>query len=95
MYVNIVSLSVKPGDETTFVEMQKFEENQDAKPNGLIKFHIFKDLNTENRYWLLEYWESKEDKEKIENSEMHKEFHKLREPVLEEKPQIFECDVIV
>ena len=95
MYVHIASFNVKPGDEVTFLELQKFEENQDAKPAGLVKFNIFKDRNTENGYWLLEYWETKEDKDKLEGTEMHKVFHGLRDSVLEEKPQKFECDVIV
>lgn len=95
MYVNIVSFVIKPHSESTFVEMQKFEENTDAKPSGLIRYHIFKDRNAKDKYWLLEYWESKEDKDKLEMTELHKKFHELRAPVLEEKPEFFECDVVV
>ena len=95
MFVNIVSFVIKPDSDITFLEMQKFEEATDAKPAGLIRYHIFKDRSAEHKYWLLEYWESKEDKEKLEKTAIHKKFHELRAPILEEKPEFFECDVIV
>lgn len=95
MYVYISSFKIKDGDETTFIEMQKFEENQDAKPAGLDHFHIFKDLKKPGNYWLLEYWNSKEDKDKLDASEVYKYFEQLRDPLLEEKAQDFECQMII
>ena len=68
MYTHIVSFKVKEGEGITFVELQKFEELTEAKPAGLDHFHIFKDRNEENRYFLVEYWNSKEDKDKMEDS---------------------------
>ena len=43
MYVHVVSFKVIKGEEQTFIEMQKFEELTEGKPNGLDHFHIFKD----------------------------------------------------
>ncbi len=95
MYVHIVSFDVKEGNETTFLEMQKFEEKQDAKPVGLDHYHIFKDRSESNKYWLLEYWDSKASKDKLEETEMHKKFHELRDPLFKQKYESFECDVLV
>ena len=55
MYVHVVSFKVKEGEGITFVELQKFEELTEAKPAGLDHFHIFKDRNDTNRYFLIEY----------------------------------------
>lgn len=95
MYVYINSFKVKDGEEITFEELQKFEENNDAKPAGLIRYHLFKDRNAENNYWVLEYWESKEIREKMAENKMHQEFRVWRDSVLEEQPGRFECDVLV
>ena len=37
MYVHIVSFDVKEGNETTFLEMQKFEEKQGVGSSGKCK----------------------------------------------------------
>jgi len=95
MYTYIVSFKVKEGEGITFVELQKFEELTEAKPAGLDHFHIFKDRNEKNRYFLVEYWNSKEDKEKMENSKEHQLFHEHRKLVIDKKYDSFECDVIV
>ncbi len=95
MYVNVVAFKVKEGDDITFLEMQKFEENIEGKPAGLDHFHILKDKNAENTYYLLEYWENKEDKEKLEATENHQAFHALRKPLIEKKDEIFECELVV
>ena len=95
MYVHIVSFKVKEGEDVTFIELQKFEENTDAKPAGLDHFHIFKDRNEENRFFLIEYWNSKEDKEKLEETPLHRHFHELRKLAVEKKYDTYECDLIV
>jgi len=95
MYVHVVSFKVKDGEEITFVELQKFEENNEAKPAGLDHFHIFKDRNDKSRFFLLEYWNSKEDKDKMEQTEDHKYFHNLRTLAIEKKYETYECDLVV
>ncbi len=95
MYVHIVSFRVKEGEALSFVELQKFEELTEAKPAGLDHFHIFRDINEDNRYFLVEYWNSKEDKDKMENSKEHKLFHEHRKLVIDEKYKTYECDLIV
>jgi len=95
MYVHIVSFKVKAGDDLTFIEGQKFEEMTEGKPFGLNHYHIYKDLNEEHRYYLIEYWDSKADKEKLEQSQEHQEFHKLRNTIIEKKIAQHECEQIV
>ncbi len=95
MYVHIVSFKIKEGEEITFVELQKFEEINEAKPAGLDHFHIFKDRIDTSRYFLVEYWKSKEDKDILEETDDHKYFHKLRKLAIEKKYETYECDLIV
>jgi len=95
MYTHIVSFKVKEGEGITFVELQKFEELTEAKPAGLDHFHIFKDRNEENRYFLVEYWHSKEDKDKMESSKEYHLFKEHRKIVIDKKYETYECDVII
>jgi quinol monooxygenase YgiN len=95
MYAYIVSFKVKEGESISFVELQKFEEFTEAKPAGLDHFHIFKDKNDAFKYYLIEYWNSKQDKENMENSKEHQHFHDLRDIVVEKKIDVFECDVVI
>ncbi len=95
MYAHIVSFKVKAGEGISFVELQKFEETTEAKPAGLDHFHIFKDKNEAFKYYLIEYWNSKQDKENMENSKEHQNFHELRDIVVEKKIDVFECDVVI
>jgi len=89
MYVYIVSFKVKEGEDITFIELQKFEENTEAKPAG------FKDRNDESRYFLIEYWNSKEEKDKMEVTEDHQNFHKLRRLAIEKRYESYDCDLVV
>jgi len=95
MYTHIVSFKVKEGEEVSFIELQKFEELTEAKPAGLDHFHIFKDRNEENRYFLIEYWNSKDDKDKMEASKEHHLFHEQRKLVIDKKYETYECDVVI
>ena len=95
MYVHIVSFKVKDGEGISFVELQKFEELTEAKPAGLDHFNIFKDRNEENRFFLVEYWNSKKDKEKMEISKEYQLFREHRKLVIDKRYETFECDVVV
>ena len=95
MYAHIVSFKVKEGEGITFVELQNFEELTEAKPAGLDHFHIFKDRNEENRFFLVEYWTSKKDKDKMESSKEYHLFKEHRKIVIDKKFETFECDVII
>ena len=66
MYIHVTVFNVREGDDITFVEMQKFEEGQDAKKNGLDHFYILRDRPVPLKYWLLEYRDSKEARDKYE-----------------------------
>ena len=48
-----------------------------------------------NKYFLVEYWNSKADKDKLEASKEHQLFHEHRKLVIEKKCETYECDVIV
>ena len=95
MYVHIVSFRVREGEDITFLELQKFEEKYAAKPAGLDHFHIFKDLNNEHVYFLVEYWDSKEHHDQLEHSEEHNHFHKMREFAIEKRFENHDCEVLV
>ena len=95
MYTHIVSFKVKKGEGISFIELQQFEEVTEAKPAGLDHFHIFKDRNEENRFFLVEYWNSKEDKNRMENSKEYQLLNEHRKLVIEKKYETFECDVII
>ena len=95
MYTYIVSFKVKEGEGITFVELQKFEELTEAKPAGLDHFHIFKDRNEENHYFLVEYWISIEDRVRMEKSKEHYLFKEHRELIIDKKYETYECDVVV
>ena len=95
MYVHIVSFQVKEGDDLTFIEGQKFEENTEGIPAGLDHFHIFKDLNKEHLYYLIEYWKDKASKDKMEASDKHKKFHELRNSVIDKKIDHHECEKVI
>ena len=95
MYTYIVSFKVKEGEGITFVELQKFEELTEAKPAGLDHFHIFKDRNYKNRYILVEYWKSKEDRDKMENTKEYQLFREHRKLVIDKKYETYECDVVI
>ena len=95
MYVHLVSFKVKEGEEITFVELQKFEEYNEAKPAGLDHFHIFKDKNDLSRFFLVEYWKSKEEKDAMEKTDDHKYFHQLRKLAIDKKYETYECDLVV
>ena len=95
MYTHIVSFKIKEGEGVTFVELQKFEELTEAKPAGLDHFHIFKDRNKENHFFLIEYWNSKKDKDNMEASKENQLFHEHRKLVIEKKYESYECDVII
>ncbi|MFK5958313.1 MAG: antibiotic biosynthesis monooxygenase [Lutibacter sp.] len=95
MYAHIVSFKVKDGEEVSFVELQKFEELTEAKPAGLDHFHIFKDRNKGNHFFLVEYWNSKEDKDAMESSKEHQLFHDHRKIIIEQKHETYECDIVI
>lgn len=95
MYTYIVSFKVKEGEGITFIELQKFKELTEAKPAGLDHFHIFKDRNEENRFFLVEYWHSKEDRLKMEASKEYQLFREHRKLVVEKKYETYECDVVI
>ncbi len=95
MYVHVALFNIQEGADITFLEMQKFEENYDAKPHGLDHFHILQDRANPHRYWLLEYWDSKEARDKFEELPIHKEFHKNRAPILDGERESYELDLVV
>ena len=46
-------------------------------------------------FFLVEYWNSKEDKDKMEDSKEHQLFHEHRKLIIAEKYETYECDVVI
>ena len=95
MYTYIVSFLVKEDEGVSFVELQKFEELTNATPAGLDHFHIFRDRNEQNRYFLVEYWNSEEDRKNLEKSKDFQLFKELRKLVIDKRCDTYECDVVI
>ena len=51
--------------------------------------------NENNRFFLVEYWHSKEDKDRMESSKEHQLFHEHRKLIIEEKYETYECDIVI
>ena len=97
-YVTIFPIYRKYTNNKVFfkiISLQKFEELTEAKPAGLDHFHIFKDRNEKNRFFLVEYWHSKDDRVKMENSKEYHLFREHRKLVIEKKYEVYECDVVI
>ena len=95
MYVFASTLRIKTGEEHTFIEMQKFVEQTEAIPAGLDHFHIFQDRNEKNKFFLVEYWAEKDQRELLINSKEYQNFLEYRKLAVEKDCESHEFDVIV
>ena len=93
MFVNILSFKVNKRGGISPNELSMFEDNK--KPNGLDRFHIFKDHKKENIYYLIEYWKSILYKNKMEKSSNYPYLNKIHKIASEENYTKIECDVVI
>ncbi len=95
MYVFAATLRIKEGEEQTFTEMQKFVEKTEAKPAGLDHFHIFRDRWDNNKFFLVEYWADKSNRDALVNSSDYQNFLEYRKLAVEKDCEQHEFDVII
>lgn len=95
MYVFATTLRIKKGEELTFVEMQKFIEKTEATPAGLDHFHIFRDRWDDEKFFLVEYWEQKSQRDALVATEEYQNFLKYRQLAVEKDCEQHEFDVVI
>lgn len=95
MFVKINEYKVLENEERTFVKMIKLEQKMNAAGCGLDSYHLFKDRNSERKYWLIEYWVSEEDYKVYQSLDSHKYFRELLKGVLERKYNQHIMDIVL
>ncbi len=95
MFVNILSFKVNKKGGITSNELSMFENNENTKPKGLDRYHIFKDKKKENKFYLIEYWNSIKSKKEMENSPNYPYLNKIHKMAIERNYNKIECDVII
>jgi quinol monooxygenase YgiN len=93
MYVNILSFKLNEKDGISSNELSMFEDN--SKPKGLDRFHIFKDHKKENKFYLIEYWTSILFKNRMENSSNFPYLNKIHKLSNEKNYKKIECDIVI
>lgn len=69
MYVNLIRFKINDQEGIRSNDISLIEDNLSPLPQGLDRFHIFKDKEKTNRFYLIEYWESKEAMKAMETSD--------------------------
>ncbi|MDH3322729.1 MAG: hypothetical protein OEM04_07050 [Flavobacteriaceae bacterium] len=95
MFVNILSFKINKKDGITSNELSMVEDNIASKPEGLDRYHIFKDKKKENKYYLIEYWNSIKSKDKMEKSSKYQYLNKIHRISNEKNYKKIECDVVI
>ena len=95
MFVNILSFKLNNKDGITSNELSMVEDNTSAKPDGLDRYHIFKDQKKKNKYYLIEYWNSIKSKNNMEHSSNYPYLNKIHRISSEKNYKKIECDVVI
>ncbi len=95
MFVNILSFKVNKKDGITSNELSMFENNENTKPKGLDRYHIFKDKKKKNKFYLIEYWNSIQSKNNMEQSSNFPNLNKIHRIANEKNYKKIECDVVI
>lgn len=95
MFVNILSFKTNEKGILNNNYLSMFEDNFKEKPKGLDRLHIFKDKKKTNKYYLIEYWESKDLKNEMESSDNFPYLNQLHRISNEKSFKKIECDVII
>ena len=77
MFVNILHFKVNDKKGISSNELSMFEDNLYSKPTGLDRFHIFKDKQKDNNFYLIEYWNSKDAMDSMEKSGKYVNLNKI------------------
>ncbi len=95
MYVNILSFKIDERDGISGNEFSMLEDSLSPKPRGLDRVHIFKDKAKKNQFYLIEYWKSVDDKNKLESSEKFSTLKKIHTISRDHRYKKIECDVVI
>ena len=95
MYVNILTFKINENDGISSNELSMLEDNIMTKPKGLDRLHIFKDKKENNKFYLIEYWNSKELRDQMEKSSNYPGLSKIHQVSFESQYKKIECDVVI
>lgn len=95
MYVNILTFKINEKDGISSNELSMLEDNILTKPKGMDRLHVFKDKKESNKFYLIEYWNSKELKDKMEESSNYPCLSKIHQISFENHYKKIECDVVI
>jgi len=95
MYVNLLSFKINEKKGISSNELSMIENYTSVLPSGLDRFHIFKDKKKENKFYLIEYWNSKEAKEEMETSDKFEALSRIHKIAKKRHSKKIECDVII
>jgi len=95
MFVNILHFKVNENDGISSNELSMLEDNLYSKPIGLERFHIFKDKQKDNKFYLIEYWNSKDAMRSMEKSNRYLNLIKIHQLSTQNRYKKIECDVII
>lgn len=95
MFVNILSFKINKKNGITANELSMFEDNVSSKPKGLDRYHIFKDKKRDNKYYLIEYWNSMHSKIKMEKSTNFPYLNKIHQMAKQKNYKKIECDIVI
>ncbi len=95
MYVNIITFRINEKNGISSNELSMFENYNMILPKGLDRFHVFKDKKKVNKFYLIEYWNSIEAKEEMENSGKFETLNHIHNIANKRSSEKIECDVII
>ncbi len=95
MYVNILTFKINEKNGISSNELSMLEDNIMTKPKGLDRLHIFKDKKTENKFYLIEYWSSKDLRDQMEGSSGYPFLSKIHQSSVANNYKKIECDVVI
>lgn len=95
MFVNILSFKINKKNGITSNELSMFEDNESSKPQGLDRYHIFKDKKKDNKYYLIEYWNSIRSKNNMEKSTSFPYLNKIHKMSKKKNYKKIECDIVI
>ncbi|MCD6544706.1 MAG: hypothetical protein J7K34_09380 [Flavobacteriaceae bacterium] len=95
MYVNILTFKINEKDGISSNELSMLDDNIMTKPKGLDRLHVFKDKKKKNKFYLIEYWTSKDFKDQMEKSSNHLFLNRIHQVSVGNQYKNIECDVVI
>ncbi len=95
MYVNILTFKINEKDGISSNELSMLDDNIITKPKGLDRLHVFKDKKKKNKFYLIEYWSSKDLKDQMEKSSGHLFLNRIHQKSVGNRYKNIECDVVI